>query len=69
MCFSSLSGGRGVTGRGRGGRGGGRGRGRGGKQPVPTADELDKELDAYKQVWNNGITIVMVCHVFFFIVD
>lgn len=36
-----------------GGRGGGRGRGRGGRgrgrdnRPVPTAEELDAELDAY----------------------
>ena len=32
----------------RGGRGGRGGRGRGGKkEPAPTADELDKELDNY----------------------
>ena len=46
-------GGRGVgggTGRGRGR--GGRGRGRGGrnKSPAPNADQLDAELDAWKQV-------------------
>ncbi|XP_064406484.1 uncharacterized protein LOC135351429 [Halichondria panicea] len=42
-----LGGGRGN--RGRGGRGRGRGRGgRGAKTPVPTADELDAELDAWK---------------------
>lgn len=41
-------GGGGPRGRGRGrGRGG---RGRGAKAPVPTADELDAELDAYKTV-------------------
>ena len=35
-------------GRGRGGRGGGRGgRGRGKKEPAPSAEDLDKELDTY----------------------
>lgn len=42
-----------VRGRG-GGRGGGRGRGqrgRGGKrEPVPTAEELDADLEAYRDV-------------------
>lgn len=53
-CSGAAGGGRGV-GRGGGGRGrGGRGRGRGGrgaKTPAPTAEELDADLDAYKQVW------------------
>merc|ERR1711994_141535 len=31
----------------RGGRGGGRGRGKGKKEPAPSAEELDKELDTY----------------------
>ena len=44
---STGGGNRGGRGRGRGGRGRGRG---GGRQPVPTAEELDKDLDAYKQV-------------------
>lgn len=39
---------RGSTGRGaRRGGGGGRGRGRGKREPAPTAEELDKELDTY----------------------
>lgn len=46
--------GRNFRGGGRGNRGRGRGRGRGGggfqKTPVPTANELDADLDAYKGV-------------------
>ena len=50
-------GGRG-TGRARGGRGG---RGRGGRQAPPTQDELDKDLDAYKQVsYNDNISRMCV---------
>ena len=37
--------GRGGSRGGRGGRGGGRGRGK--KEPAPSAEELDKELDTY----------------------
>ena len=37
--------GRGASRGGRGGRGGGRGRGK--KEPAPSAEELDKELDTY----------------------
>lgn len=40
-------GGRGGGGAKRGGRGGGAGGGRGKKEPAPSAEELDKELDTY----------------------
>ncbi len=44
------AGGRGRSSRGGRGRGaGGRGRGRGEKKPAPSAEELDKELDSYRQ--------------------
>lgn len=51
VIYSNWRSGGGRVNRGRGGRGrGGRGRGGFQKTPVPTADELDAELDAYKGV-------------------
>lgn len=60
FCLSNFRFGRGGRGgRGRSGRGrGGRGRGRG-KGPMPTAEELDAELDAY----NKQVSVVIVLHV------
>ena len=50
------------TQRGRGRwRGRGRGRGRGGwsKEPVPTAEQLDADLDAYKEVSSRELVLLL----------
>ena len=61
---SGFGGGRGIR---RGGRGGG-GRGRGGRQPAPTLEELDKDLDSYKQVNKKIFCEIKVYHDYIFII-
>lgn len=51
MLHLLYRGGKGTPrGRGTGGRGRGRGGRGGGRKPLPTSEQLDAELDAYKQV-------------------